>query len=160
MDGQGTLLKSDHPASLGSPPVPLLDPSLCSLSSCFRPLLTAQTPPWKASSPPPDVPYSWVTSPRKPSLTPPALDNVSLHTAGPTGQSSVPHHSLPHPCPAASIAPQMAVAASSPVSPPSLPYPRILSYLEADFAGAALALGQVRAALATPGPGKETQGRE
>lgn len=50
--------------------------------------------------------------------------------------------------------------ASAPLPSPPLPNPRILSYLEADFAGAALALGQVRAALATPGPGKEAQGRE
>lgn len=34
----------------------------------------------------------------------------------------------------------------------------ILSYLEAVIAGAALVLGQVRAALATPGSGKEAQG--
>ena len=40
----------------------------------------------------------------------------------------------------------------------SLPPLCILSYLEADIVGAALALGQVRAALATPGPGKEAQG--
>ena len=49
-------------------------------------------------------------------LTPPAQDNVSLHTAGPTGQSSVPHHSFPPP-------PQAAGAASSLASQPPLPYP-------------------------------------
>ena len=123
MNGQGTLLKSDHPASLGFPPVPLLDPGLCSLSSSFCPSLTAQPPPRKAPSPPPDVPYSWITSPRKPSLAPPALDNVSLHPAGPTGQSSAPRYSLPRPGAAASVAPQTAVAASSLVPLPSLPYP-------------------------------------
>ena len=117
MNGQGTLLKSDHSTSLGSPPVSLLDSGLCSLSSCFCPSLTAQPPLWKASSPPPDIPYSQITSPRKPSLTPPAQDNVSLHTAGPTGQSSVPHHSLLPP------PPQAAGAASSLASLPPLPYP-------------------------------------
>lgn len=43
--------------------------------------------------------------------------------------------------------------------PPGLPL-QIHSYLEADIAGAAQALGQVRAALATPGPRKEAQGKE
>lgn len=116
MSGQGTVLKSDRPTSLGSPPVSLLGSGLCSLSSCFCPSLTAQPPLWTASPPPPDVPYSRITSPRKPSLTPPAQDNVSLHTAGPTGQSSVPHYSLPP-------LPQTAGAASSLASLPPLPYP-------------------------------------
>lgn len=39
-----------------------------------------------------------------------------------------------------------------------LPLQSILSYLEVDIAVAALVLGQVRAALATQGPGKEAQG--
>lgn len=34
------------------------------------------------------------------------------------------------------------------------------SYLEADIVVAALILSKVRAALATPGPGKEAQGKE
>lgn len=49
-------------------------------------------------------------------------------------------------------------------SPPELPPPTScrlpLSYLEADIVVAALILSKVRAALATPGPGKEAQRKE
>lgn len=55
--------------------------------------------------------------------------------------------------------PESGFSASAPprASAHSLPPLCILSYLEADIVGAALALGQVGAALATPGPGKEAQ---